>query len=1050
MKWIQRCLKITLYFPIFYMVTIFAQANLAGEVDTEAFLNENFLLQETYRQVLCVSSDGSCPTDVTTAVPCLTSSCARAETNYPIASTFDTIQAAADNAQAGDLIIIMPGRYRGVEIEETGGEDNAYIHFLGWGDPGSIIVDSPARPDVRYLRHHFYFVAAHHYIIQNLAFENAENGAGIFFTGWFGGTGQFAHHFIVAGVYSHDNGVWGLHTTSTNYVLIQDSIFTNSSEEHGAYISGSGDRMVIRRNVFQNNVASGFQINADPQSAAEEIFYWLETATENTCGWDEEDVEAEGAATWDDINACYVSQGLPDLGEFYEDGVSEGIIVEQNIITGNGRAGGAGINLGSVRNSTIRNNLIYGNYAAGIACWDNAYSEEKGLSESNFGCRNVRIINNTIVDERGGRGALILVRDNRDMTVANNIIIRNRQDALEIGENSGRGLRSHHNFISAIDFYDSPNSIITDLDAASGSLIAPNVAEALLSFVNPNFNTWVNEGGLWPTLNPNRPDYHLVEGNNLTFIGDSSLSPVYDLEGVRRMGTEIGALVASTSLRSTSAVTAPVLETVQAPASEPTPFNIIITTIPTRAPALYVDDDNTTGIENGSLQNPFMTVQQAVDIAAEGDVIAVAAGTYRQNILVQGKTVLLYGGYAGGSSEAYASGAGGDFSQRDILNFQSHLQGDTQDSTVTLLEAGTTLIDGFRITDGSRSIVTQTYCCRGGGVFITGGAPTISNNLIENNDSRLAAEDQNAETRGGGIYADDGDVFILNNIIRNNISGRGAGIALGDTNYALISRNLVQNNIGTGDHGGGLFIAAVLAEISYNQVIGNEIGRELGYGWGGGILIVNPGNNAILSYNIITENYAPAGGAGVFIDEGAAAILQNELIYANQCADRGIGVYVDGGDGVGSTARIINSTIVNHDCPISTGGHAVFVEGDSTVTINNSILWGNGGDDIAFADTSRISTTYTLSEEAIAGEGNLSADPQFADYDSHDYHLRSLSGHWDSTANEGAGAWVIDTIHSPAIDAGDPSSPFDAEPVPNGNRINLGAYGNTPEASLSR
>ena len=37
----------------------------------------------------------------------------------------------------------------------------------------------------------------------------------------------------------------------------------------------------------------------------------------------------------------------------------------------------------------------------------------------------------------------------------------------------------------------------------------------------------------------------------------------------------------------------------------------------------------------------------------------------------------------------------------------------------------------------------------------------------------------------------------------------------------------------------------------------------------------------------------------------------------------------------------------------------------------------------------------------------------------------------------------------PAIDAGDPNAPFDAEPYNNGKRLNLGAYGNTPVASIS-
>jgi hypothetical protein len=40
--------------------------------------------------------------------------------------------------------------------------------------------------------------------------------------------------------------------------------------------------------------------------------------------------------------------------------------------------------------------------------------------------------------------------------------------------------------------------------------------------------------------------------------------------------------------------------------------------------------------------------------------------------------------------------------------------------------------------------------------------------------------------------------------------------------------------------------------------------------------------------------------------------------------------------------------------------------------------------------------------------------------------------------------------YSPAIDAGDPTSPYGNEPSPNGCRVNIGAYGNTPEAAESR
>jgi len=59
------------------------------------------------------------------------------------------------------------------------------------------------------------------------------------------------------------------------------------------------------------------------------------------------------------------------------------------------------------------------------------------------------------------------------------------------------------------------------------------------------------------------------------------------------------------------------------------------------------------------------------------------------------------------------------------------------------------------------------------------------------------------------------------------------------------------------------------------------------------------------------------------------------------------------------------------------------------------------------------------------------------------YHLQSEYGRWDSTQ------WVIDTVTSPCIDAGDPIFDYSNEPTPNGSRINIGAFGNTTEASKS-
>ncbi|WP_235284434.1 maltose/maltodextrin ABC transporter substrate-binding protein MalE, partial [Methanosarcina mazei] len=74
---------------------------------------------------------------------------------------------------------------------------------------------------------------------------------------------------------------------------------------------------------------------------------------------------------------------------------------------------------------------------------------------------------------------------------------------------------------------------------------------------------------------------------------------------------------------------------------------------------------------------------------------------------------------------------------------------------------------------------------------------------------------------------------------------------------------------------------------------------------------------------------------------------------------------------------------------------------------------------------------------------DINVDPLFVDSKNGDYHLKSQTGRWTGSA------WVKDSVSSPCIDAGNPSSDYSKEPEDNGNRANIGRYGNTIHASLS-
>ena len=486
------------------------------------------------------------------------------------------------------------------------------------------------------------------------------------------------------------------------------------------------------------------------------------------------------------------------------------------------------------------------------------------------------------------------------------------------------------------------------------------------------------------------------------------------------------------------------------------PFSLIVfggltLLTPVRAVAaeLCVDNDNTTGIEDGSSTYPYNTIQEAIDAAPDSgeSTIRVAGGLYAENINVDTKTVHLLGGFQGGSSADYAAGTGGVFDSQDPVTYVTRIRGTGTSAVVVLLDSGSSTVDGFSITGGTG--YTDSYRYMGGGVYVDSGSPTLSRNSIDGNDARH----EGFASRGGGIAAEDSGVHIIGNTVSNNIAGLGGGIAVNGGD-AVIEGNTIQNNTATEDHGGGLLVSGNSLTITGNHVLENEVGQSVGYGWGGGMAVVGEETSAVLSYNHLSGNYAPSAGGGVLVDDGANVTLDHELIASNQCDRRGgAGVWVDGAwDEIGSTCTISHCTIADNRCVsgCDIGGSGLLVESHSVVSVGDSIFWGNGGDDLHVDETSQLTVTYTNAEEIFAGTGNLSSNPFFANAANADYHPKSRTGRWDPTAGGGAGGWIADVMHSPCIDTGDPLSGYANEPLPNGGRINMGVYGNTSEASKAR
>jgi hypothetical protein len=191
---------------------------------------------------------------------------------------------------------------------------------------------------------------------------------------------------------------------------------------------------------------------------------------------------------------------------------------------------------------------------------------------------------------------------------------------------------------------------------------------------------------------------------------------------------------------------------------------------------------------------------------------------------------------------------------------------------------------------------------------------------------------------------------------------------------------------------------------------------------------------------------------------GSKAELRNSLIYSDFSPLVEIG---------GTNTLIENNTLV------ANGGTAILqtdlLGNDSLTTLRNNIIIANGASGTAFC-IQRLSgviiadyNAYQVRNGAWFGnttEGwwerliywqeksgqdlnSIAVDPLFVNEAGGDFHLKSLAGRWNGTS------FVADAVHSPAIDAGSPLSDFSQESAPNGNRVNIGAYGNTAQASRS-
>jgi len=214
--------------------------------------------------------------------------------------------------------------------------------------------------------------------------------------------------------------------------------------------------------------------------------------------------------------------------------------------------------------------------------------------------------------------------------------------------------------------------------------------------------------------------------------------------------------------------------------------------------------------------------------------------------------------------------------------------------------------------------------------------------------------------------------------------------------------------------GGGIYVQGATLVFS-NSVASDNHARD----HGGGIFVTD-GGRAMLINSRVLSNTADVGG-GMSVGNGAQAWLTNTLIARNTARVLGGGLYAR----PEAALSVINSTLADNYAPGSGNGLYTWPAQPQSSLIVNTILWGNGDDDLRCLGDCVVS--YSIARGNQPGTGNMSVDPMFTDPWQLDYHLRPRSPAIDTAHPRGV--WPL----GPA-----PSTDIDGDPRPMRSHVDIG------------
>jgi hypothetical protein len=449
---------------------------------------------------------------------------------------------------------------------------------------------------------------------------------------------------------------------------------------------------------------------------------------------------------------------------------------------------------------------------------------------------------------------------------------------------------------------------------------------------------------------------------------------------------------------------------------------------PAGAADVYVATTGNDALGDGSIGNPFRTIQHGVESSAAGDTVRVLAGTYLECIDTTGRVVTIHAEDANPANtkiDATGLDCGGPGFPGPVVALYDgcKLEG------FTVTGGGDSGVYGVGSISITANVITTNTASYGGGIFVLSDdfdpgteAALIEGNVITANTATYDA---------GGIWVsaadDDGvlrEVQVTNNVITDNTaqgadpsnSGHGGGaVFFTSTGVNGVAKITVANNFIDGNtvttndpqgctpsYGGGLWAVTFGAGMETIDLLDNEILNNSSTGDGGGASIwVNPEPGAAapdhavtVSGNTVTANHATAGGGGGL----DLYLLAQDLDSAASVAFSVSGNEISGNTAGGAVdictpeqpSQVLGGggALVSYFALRTDSNGIVFELDGNTMRSNGNDFEGGGAKLFAYADsdpdqdgvnTGRATSTISFHHNLVASNGTHDAVSNLSD-----------------------------------------------------------------------